>query len=247
LGGAEPGAPEVFSWNVNVQHAFTTQLTLETVYVGSHGSKLVGIHDIQPRTLPSLTHAERTVRPAVNAQLPLPQLHLPEGNSNKSNYDGLQVTFSARDYHHLSFVPDTRMLILLTMWAPLGLRLWQRHSPGQHHPEREYASSDYDMHHRFTFSPTYNIPGKHGFGEMLEGWEVASIVSLYGAPAWGPMDAGNDLSHTGEATTAGFLRQANRLQLKRTHRTNYLPGDENFDTGASAAENDPICSCTARD
>ncbi len=45
--------PQVFSWNLNVQHAFTPKLTLETVYVGSHGSKLVGIHDIN-QNVPSL-------------------------------------------------------------------------------------------------------------------------------------------------------------------------------------------------
>jgi hypothetical protein len=104
------------------------------------------------------------------------------------------------------------------------------------------------MHHRFTFSPTYNIPGKHGFGEMLEGWEVASIVSLYGAQPWGPMDAGNDLSHTGEATDRwDFFGKPTDFNSKGPIGTNYLPGDGNFDTGASAAENDPICSVHARD
>jgi hypothetical protein len=115
------------------------------------------------------------------------------------------------------------------------------------HPEREYASSDYDMHNRFTFSPTYAIPGKHGFGQMLEGWEATSIVSLYGAQPWGPMDAGNDLSHTGEAVDRwDFFGQPTDFNSSGPTGTTYLAGDGALDTGASAAEDDPICSAHAR-
>ncbi|PYX36628.1 MAG: hypothetical protein DMG81_15750, partial [Acidobacteria bacterium] len=38
--------PYVWSWNINVQHAFTNNLSLEVAYVGNHGSNLVGIRDI---------------------------------------------------------------------------------------------------------------------------------------------------------------------------------------------------------
>jgi hypothetical protein len=34
--------------------------------------------------------------------------------------------------------------------------------------------------------------------QMLEGWQVISIVSLFGAQPWGPMDTGDDISGTGE-------------------------------------------------
>jgi len=241
--------PEVFAWNVNVQHAFTTQLTLETVYVGSHGSKLVGIHDIN-QNVPSLDvlQNEQSGRP-FNAAFPYLSFIYQMGNIYKSNYDGLQVTLSARDYHHLNFVAGyTYAHALDNVGANWDFGYGSGIPQDSTHPEREYASSDYDMHQRFTFSPTYKIPGKKGLGEMLEGWEVASIVSLYGAQPWGPMDAGNDLSHTGEATDRwDFFGKPTDFKSSGPTGTTYLAGDGSFDTGASAAESDPLCSAHARD
>jgi len=38
--------PYVWNWTLNVQHAFTPQLSLEIAYVGNHGKNLTGIRDI---------------------------------------------------------------------------------------------------------------------------------------------------------------------------------------------------------
>src|SRR6202041_152861 len=38
--------PYVTNWTLNVQHAFTNNLSLEVAYVGNHGSNLMGIRDI---------------------------------------------------------------------------------------------------------------------------------------------------------------------------------------------------------
>jgi hypothetical protein len=70
------------------------------------------------------------------------------------------------------------------------------------HPQREYASSDFDIRHRFTLSVNYRIPGKESFAQLLEGWELNSIVSLYSAQPWGPMDTSTDVSGTGESAAA---------------------------------------------
>ena len=40
----------------------------------------------------------------------------------------------------------------------------------------------------FTLSLTYAIPGRTGFGQMLEGWELNSIVTLRSPQPWGPID-----------------------------------------------------------
>ena len=240
--------PEVFSWNVNLQHAFTSQLILETAYVGSHGSKLVGIHDIN-QNVPALDYLqnEQSGRP-FNATFPYLSFIYQMGNIYKSNYDGLQVTLSARNYHHLNFVAGyTYAHALDDVGANWDFGYGSGIPQDSAHPEREYASSDYDMHNRFTFSPTYAIPGKRGFGQMLEGWEVTSIVSLYGAQPWGPMDAGNDLSHTGEAVDRwDFFGKPTDFNSSGPTGTTYLAGDGALDTGASAAEDDPICSAHAR-
>ncbi len=241
--------PEVYSWNVNIQHAFTPTLTLETGYVGSHGSKLVGIHDIN-QNVPALDtlQNEQSGRP-FNTAFPFLSFIYQMGNIYKSNYDGLQVTLSARNYHRLTFVAGyTYSHSLDDVGANWDFGYGSGIPQDSANPTREYASSDFDIRHRFTFSPTYNIPGRKGFAQMLEGWQITSIVSLYGAQPWGPMDAGNDLSHTGEATDRwDFFGKPTDFKSSGPTGTNYLAGDGNFDNGASAAENDPLCSAHARD
>jgi hypothetical protein len=232
--------PEVFSWNVNVQHAFTYNFTLEVAYVGTHGSKLVGIRDIN-QNVPALDTLgdEQSGRP-FNAQFPFLSFIYQMGNIYRSNYNGLQATLNSRNYHGLNLVAGYTWSHGLDQvganWdfgAGLGIPQDSTHS------EREYASSDYDIRNRFTLSPTYAIPGRKSFAQLLEGWQVTSIVSLYGAQPWGPMDAGNDFSQTGEATDrwdffgnpSDFKSGANPI--------NYLAGSD--------AVNDNLCSTHARD
>jgi hypothetical protein len=62
---------------------------------------------------------------------------------------------------------------------------------------REYANSDFDIRHRLTISLTYAIPGKRGFGQMLEGWEINTIATLESAQPWGPIDLTTDLTGLG--------------------------------------------------
>src|SRR5260370_40853625 len=62
---------------------------------------------------------------------------------------------------------------------------------------REYANSDFDIRHRLTLSLTYAIPGRKGYAQMLEGWEVNSIVTLESSQFWGPIDLGTDAAGTG--------------------------------------------------
>ena len=53
--------------------------------------------------------------------------------------------------------------------------------------------SNFDVRHRFTGTLTYALPGRKGFGQMLEGWKMTSIVSISGAGPWGVAGSrGND-------------------------------------------------------
>jgi len=45
--------PYVWNWTLNVQHAFTPNLSLELAYVGNHGTNLTGIRDINQPPLGS--------------------------------------------------------------------------------------------------------------------------------------------------------------------------------------------------
>jgi Carboxypeptidase regulatory-like domain/TonB dependent receptor len=209
--------PYVYTWNLNVQHAFNSKITLETAYVGNHGSKLVGIRDVNQPTVgagwqacitsnfdPGVCGnladpgAEQNARP-FNAKFPFLGQIYQMGNIYKSNYDGLQVTLTGRDYHGLSFLAGyTYSHALDDVGANWDFGAGSGLPMDSSNPTREYGSSDFDMRHRFTLSLTYAIPGIKTRGGLLEGWQVNTIVSLFGAQPWGPIDAGTDISGTGE-------------------------------------------------
>lgn len=191
--------PYVYMWNLDLQHAFNPRLTLEAAYVGNHGSKLAGIRDVN-QNVPALDTAgdEQSGRP-FNAQFPFLSFIYQMGNIYKSNYDGLQVTFTGRDYHGFTFIAGyTYSHALDDVGANWDFGAGSGLPMDSYHPQREYASSDYDMRHRFTLSATYAVPGVKGYAQLLEGWRLNSIVSLFGAQPWGVIDTGTDLSLTGE-------------------------------------------------
>jgi len=221
--GVDPNitTPYVTNWTANVQHAFASNLSLEIAYVGNHGSNLMGIRDINQPTVgagwtpaaiaacqapPAFSNcgtdpvAEQNARPfTANGRFPYLANTYQMANIYRSNYNGLQVTMTGRNYHGFTFVAGYTYSHSLddvgANWDfGAGLGLPQDNT----HPGREYASSDFDMHNRFTLSMTYDIPGKKSFAQVLEGWQLISIVSLYGAQPWGPMDTGTDVSGTAE-------------------------------------------------
>ena len=63
---------------------------------------------------------------------------------------------------------------------------------------QDYASSDFDVRHRLTASATYNIPGVKGFGQLLEGWQINTIVTFATAQPWQTYDFTDNFSGTGE-------------------------------------------------
>jgi hypothetical protein len=121
------------------------------------------------------------------------------GNIYKSNYNGLQTTLTARNYHGFTFVAGYSYSHAFdNVGANWDFGAGSGIPQDSAHPQTEYASSDFDIRHRFTLSMTYAIPGKKSFGQLLEGWQLNSIVSLNSAQPWGPMDATTDVTGTGE-------------------------------------------------
>jgi Carboxypeptidase regulatory-like domain/TonB dependent receptor len=182
--------PYVWTYSLNIQHSFTPNLTLEVGYVGNHGSNLVGIRDANQETPGTDSQATRPY----NAKFPFLSNIFQMGNFYKSNYNGLQATLNSRNYHGLSMVMGYTFAHSLDDVAAnwdfgAGYGLPQDST----NVGKEYGNSDFDIRHRFTLSLTYAIPGKKGYGQMLEGWELNSITTLESAQPWGPIDLTTDL------------------------------------------------------
>src|SRR5207245_317451 len=120
------------------------------------------------------------------------------GNVYRSNYNGLQVTLNSRNYHGLSMVAGyTYAHALDDVGANWDFGYGAGLPVDSANVGREYANSDFDIRHRLTLSLTYAIPGRKGFAQMMEGWELNSIVTLESSQFWGPIDLGTDASGTG--------------------------------------------------
>jgi hypothetical protein len=188
--------PYVWNYNLNVQHAFTPKLSLEIGYVGNHGTNLTGIRDINQETPGS---NDQTTRP-FNTQFGWLSNIFQMGNIYKSNYNGLQTTLTARNYHGLSMVVGyTYSHSLDDVGANWDFGAGYGMPQDSTHPQREYASSDFDIRHRFTASITYAVPGKKGHGQMFEGWEINAIATLQSAQPWGVIDLTSGLDGIGGA------------------------------------------------
>ena len=217
--------PYVWNWTLSLQHSFTPNLSMEASYVGNHGSKLTGIRDINQPPVGSGWPAaniatctadalaspsgqyDRVNDPACqtanevgpfNTQFPYLANIFQMANVYRSNYNGLQVTLNARNYHGLSMVAGyTYAHAFDDVGANWDFGYGSGLPQDSYNVAAEYANSDFDIRHRFTLSLTYAIAGRKGYGQMLEGWEINSITALQTPQHWGPIDLGTDAAGTG--------------------------------------------------
>jgi hypothetical protein len=238
--------PYVNNWNLDIQHAITSNLSLDVGYVGNHGSKLLGKVELNqpepgsgwtPAAIAGCIASAPTCAPDPSAELAAEPFTAPcagtigipgavnspggpfnpankcfsflsyitiANNGYESNYDGLEVTLTGRNYHGLSFTAG------YTYSHALGQAGDQGTSGDYPAPENSYASprelytsTQFDVRQRFTLSVNYAIPGKKGFGQLLEGWGLNSVVIIQSGLPWGGSDVTDDFSGTGELNSQG--------------------------------------------
>jgi hypothetical protein len=116
-------------------------------------------------------------------------------NKSHSRYDSIQVSVNKRMSHGLTFNAGYTYAHGLDNGS---LNRFGGLPQDSNKTQAEYASSDFDIRHRLTLTATYNIPGIKGFAQMLEGWQINSIVNLQTAQPWAAWDGGDNISGTGE-------------------------------------------------
>jgi carboxypeptidase family protein len=211
--------PFVVSYNLGVTHAFGQNFSLEVEYVGNHGYRLLNFADINQAQLGSaycmnpLTAAQsadacgphlatdgslasQESRPYY-AKFPYLGYIYQASNRAYSNYNSLQVSLTKRMSHGLLFN------VGYTYGHGLdngSLNRFGLNPENSNNLAGEYGDSDFDVRHRLTATVTYNIPGIKGFGQLLEGWQINSIVTFATAQPWQTFDnVGSDnFSGTGE-------------------------------------------------
>ncbi len=193
--------PFVTTWNVNIQHAFTDQFSLQASYVGNHGSRLYGITDInqilnQSPAEIACHHCENNSDRPFGVRFPYLGFINQISNIDISNYNSLQTTVTLRSVHGVSFLAGYTFSHGLDQAsdnrAPQAMDSTR--------PSLEYGSSDLDIRHRLTLSLTWNLPEKRSSAQLLMGWQVNSIVTLQGGMPWNAVDTSMDFSGTAEGS-----------------------------------------------
>jgi hypothetical protein len=195
--------PYVTSWNLGIQHALTHSLGLDVSYVGNHGSRMTSMIDINSATLgagwagnPASVNvaAENASRPYFSKFPYLSNINQIE-NADRSNYNGLQATLTERPAHGLNFTVGYTYSHALDMLGRDWMSNVPMYSPN---PKIDYASSQFDVRHRLTATASYVLPEKKSFAQMLEGWQINSILNVATGLPWAVQDTTTDVSGTGE-------------------------------------------------
>jgi Carboxypeptidase regulatory-like domain len=187
--------PFVVTYSLNIQHTITSNLSLEVGYVGTHGDNLLAIRDINqcvPNPDPSV--CDSGISRPFNAKFPYLQYIELTSNYDRSNYNSLQATLTKRVSHGLNFTAGYTYGHGLDNGS---LNFNGQNPQDSRNTNAEYASSDFDIRHRLTVTASYAIPGKKGFGQILQGWKLNTIVTLQSAQPWGMYDLTNNFSMGG--------------------------------------------------
>jgi len=215
-------SPYVINWNINIQQALSPNTLLQVAYVANHGVKLYSTVDpnqadpnlvvnnpdygiaednsaIEQLARPLTTNCPTTILGGLGHGGPcFPYISYMNflGNQSSSAYNSLQVTLTKRYSKGLYLLAGyTYGHAIDTAAGTTNLADVPQNSLDF---ASERASGDYDIRHRFTLSATYELPHRKSFAQMLEGWQVTTLLTLQGGTPMNFYDDGNDLTATGE-------------------------------------------------
>jgi hypothetical protein len=189
------------SLDLNLQHSFTPSVIWQLGYVGTKGTHLMGLFDInpaQPGTAglpdPNLTRPYYCAPGTTCAPGTFPFSVIDEARSNLGSiYNSLQTTLRVQNYHNLSAQ-------LAYTWAhsldyETGLLPYVAQNPLDE--SAEYGNSDFDVRNTFTGYADYHVPTFKGPERLTKGWEINSGFSFHGGTPYTVVSANNP-SNNGE-------------------------------------------------
>jgi hypothetical protein len=170
-------SPYTQNWNLNIQQRFAENASVEVGYVGSKGTKLVRLTDLNENftnenygTIDELFPGASSVYHSLQAIARLQNSHRFSGFAS---YIWSKSLDDASD--GIDFVP--------------GVAFPQ--DPGN--LKAEHGPSTFDTRHRFTAAINYDLPAWQALGRLGSGWQLNWIVSLQsGRPI--PIATANDTS-----------------------------------------------------
>jgi hypothetical protein len=179
-------------YNLNVQHSFTPSVFWQLGYVGTQGSHLLGLFDINPidvtklKNNPAAQANPNILRPYYSQ---FPQFTvIDEARSNLgSNYNGLQTFVHVQSWRGLTTQ-------LGYTWShsldyETGLLPYVPQNPLDE--KAEYGNADFDVRNTFTGYVDYQVPGFRGPSRLTHGWALNSGFSFHGGTPYTVTSANN--------------------------------------------------------
>jgi hypothetical protein len=179
-------------WDLNIQRSITNSVILQIGYVGSKGTHLSGMFDINP-ALPNISGSpDTTTRPYYN-QFPSFGV-IDEMRSNLGSiYHSLQTTLRLQNWHGLTSQLNYTWSHALDYET--GLLPYLPQDPTNE--RAEYGNSDYDVRNTFTGYFNYAIPAFRGPERLTHGWELTSGFSFHGGTPY-TVTASSNVSGNGD-------------------------------------------------
>lgn len=154
-------------WNVTVQQALGSTMSLQIAYVGSRGTHLQQVLNENQPAVVGGAYQPATARPYSSFS------QITEYSSNGfSTYNALWVTLNKQVSHGLQFSTSYSFSKSLD---ESSLDIPGIFPQDSYNLRADYGSSDYDAKHRFVFSGFYTLPFKSN--RVVSGWELAVITS----------------------------------------------------------------------
>lgn len=181
------------SFDLNLEHSFTPSVIWQLGYVGTKGTHLLGLFDINPAQPGTATLANPNLTRPYYSQFPNFSV-IDEARSNLGSiYNSLQTTLRVQSYHNLSAQ-------LAYTWGhaldyETGLLPYVPQDPTNE--RAEYGNSDFDVRNTLTGYLDYHVPALPGPERLTKGWEVNSGFSFHGGTPYTVVSATNP-SNNGE-------------------------------------------------
>jgi hypothetical protein len=99
-------------------------------------------------------------------------------------------------------------------------------------PSADYASSDFDIRHHFTLTTTYAIPGRKSPLQLLEGWQINSLVTLESGQPW-TVDDTSDTFTFNQGTPAQLTTDISGTSML-TDRWDFFGNPSDFTSGPTS-------------
>ena len=187
---------------------------LTAAYVGNKGNRLYSVRDINQNVYNNDTEGnELSGRPYITKFPYLNYIDMLE-NYDFSIYHSLQVTLKQQSTNGLFFVAGYT-------WAHSidnGSSNRSASVQNSYDIAAERGDSDFDVRNRFTFAATYEPRSKPGYAQLLSRWRFNSIFTAQSGAPINFFDDGDDISGTGNITTAGTSTAIRRIFTGRGAR-----------------------------